>query len=165
MRHHLLRHITHESRFILHIDMDAFYASIEQRDQPALRGRAVIVGGSPDKRGVVVRCSYEASQFDIHSVLASRTAFRLCLPAVFLPARFEVSARIIKLFRTSTDLVQPLSLITGGRCDASAGTGFAVYPTYGALLCSLAHGTRVCGSLREAGGPHHHFVAVELKLP
>ena len=47
----------HEPRFILHIDMDAFYASIEQRDQPALRGRAVIVGGSPDKRGVVASCS------------------------------------------------------------------------------------------------------------
>ena len=104
----------HESRYILHIDMDAFYASIEQRDQPALRGRAVIVGGSPDKRGVVASCSYEARQFGIHSAMPSRTAFRLCPQAVFLPARFEVyravSAHTMQIFRTYTDLVEPLSL-------------------------------------------------------
>ena len=104
----------HELRFILHIDMDAFYASIEQRDQPDLRGRAVIVGASPDKRGVVASCSYEARQFGIHSAMPSRTAFRLCPQAVFLPARFEVyravSVRIMQLFRTYTDLVEPLSL-------------------------------------------------------
>src|SRR5215467_11610616 len=104
----------HESRFILHIDMDAFYASIEQRDQPALRGRAVIVGGFPDRRGVVASCSYEARQFGIHSAMPSRTAFRLCPQAVFLPARFEVyrtvSARIMHIFRNHTGLVEPLSL-------------------------------------------------------
>ncbi len=104
----------HEPRYILHIDMDAFYASIEQRDHPELRGRAVIVGGPPDKRGVVASCSYEARQFGIHSAMPSRTAFRLCPQAVFLPARFEVyravSARIMQLFRTYTDLVEPLSL-------------------------------------------------------
>ncbi len=104
----------HELRFILHIDMDAFYASIEQRDHPELRGRAVVVGGPPDKRGVVASCSYEARQFGIHSAMPSRTAFRLCPQAVFLPARFEVyravSARIMQLFRTYTDLVEPLSL-------------------------------------------------------
>src|SRR5579864_6615445 len=97
-----------QDRTIIHIDMDAFYAAIEQRDQPALRGRAVIVGGSPDKRGVVASCSYEARQFGIHSAMPSRTAFRLCPQAVFLPARFEVyravSASIMQLFRTHTDL-------------------------------------------------------------
>ncbi len=106
-----------EQHFILHIDMDAFYASIEQRDQPTLRGRAVVVGGSPDKRGVVASCSYEARQFGIHSAMPSRTAFRLCPQAVFLPARFEVyravSTRIMQLFRIHTDLVEPLSLVTG----------------------------------------------------
>ncbi len=104
----------HEPRFILHIDMDAFYASIEQRDHPELRGRAVIVGGSPEKRGVVASCSYEARQFGIHSAMPSRTAFRLCPQAVFLPARFEVyravSAHIMQIFRTHTELVEPLSL-------------------------------------------------------
>src|SRR6266849_6618473 len=103
-----------QDRTIIHIDMDAFYAAIEQRDHPELRGRAVIVGGSPDRRGVVASCSYEARQFGIHSAMPSRTAFRLCPQAVFLPARFEVyravSAHIMQIFRTFTDLVEPLSL-------------------------------------------------------
>jgi DNA polymerase-4 len=94
--------------------MDAFYASIEQRDHPELRGRAVIVGGSPDRRGVVASCSYEARQFGIHSAMPSRTAFRLCPQAAFLPARFEVyravSAQIMLIFHAFTDLVEPLSL-------------------------------------------------------
>jgi DNA polymerase-4 len=124
-----------ESRFILHIDMDAFYASIEQRDQPILRGRAVIVGGSPDKRGVVASCSYEAKQLGIHSAMPSRTAFRLCPQAVFLPARFEVyravSACIMQLFRIHTDLVEPLSLdeayldVTSAVCNMAEATQLA----------------------------------------
>jgi DNA polymerase-4 len=101
-------------RTIIHIDMDAFYAAIEQRDHPELHGRAVIVGGSPDRRGVVASCSYEARQFGIHSAMPSRTAFRLCPQAVFLPARFEVyravSTHIMQIFHTFTDLVEPLSL-------------------------------------------------------
>jgi DNA polymerase IV len=103
-----------QDRTIIHIDMDAFYAAIEQRDQPELRGRAVIVGGSPNRRGVVASCSYEARQFGIHSAMPSRTAFRLCPQAVFLPARFEVyravSTHIMQIFHTFTDLVEPLSL-------------------------------------------------------
>ncbi len=103
-----------QDRTIIHIDMDAYYAAIEQRDHPELRGRAVIIGGSPDRRGVVASCSYEARQFGIHSAMPSRTAFRLCPQAVFLPARFEVyravSAHIMQIFHTFTDLVEPLSL-------------------------------------------------------
>ena len=103
-----------QSRTIIHIDMDAFYAAIEQREHPELRGRAVIVGGSPDRRGVVASCSYEARQFGIHSAMPSRSAFRLCPQAVFLPTRFEVyrtdSAHIMQIFHTFTDLVEPLSL-------------------------------------------------------
>jgi DNA polymerase IV len=103
-----------QNRIIIHIDIDAFYAAIEQRDRPELRGRAVIVGGSPDRRGVVASCSYEARQFGIHSAMPSRTAFRLCPQAVFLPARFEVyrtdSAHFMQIFHTFTDLVEPLSL-------------------------------------------------------
>lgn len=103
-----------QDRTIIHIDMDAFYAAIEQRDHPELRGRAVIVGGPPDRRGVVASCSYEARQFGIHSAMPSRTAFRLCPQAVFLPARFEVyravSTHIMQIFHTFTDLVEPLSL-------------------------------------------------------
>src|SRR5260370_42370755 len=104
----------HEPRFILHIDLDAFYASIEQRDRPDLRGKPVIVGGSPARRGVVSTASYEARRFGVHSAMPSRTAQRLCPDAIFLPARFEVyravSHEIMALFRQHTALVEPLSL-------------------------------------------------------
>jgi DNA polymerase IV len=101
-------------RAILHRDLDAFYASVEQRDRPEYRGKPVIVGGSPDRRGVVATASYEARQFGVHSAMPSRTALRLCPSAIFLPARFEVyravSQQIMAIFRQHTDLVEPLSL-------------------------------------------------------
>ncbi len=101
-------------RFILHIDLDAFYASIEQRDRQELRGRPVIVGGSPDRRGVVSAASYEARRFGVHSAMPSRTAQRLCPEAIFLPPRFEVykavSQEVMAIFQAQTNLVEPLSL-------------------------------------------------------
>jgi len=104
----------HGLRFILHIDLDAFYASIEQRDHPDLQGKPVIVGGSADRRGVVSTASYEARHFGVHSAMPSRTAQRLCPEAIFLPPRFEVyrevSAQIMAIFQAQTNLVEPLSL-------------------------------------------------------
>jgi len=101
-------------RAILHLDLDAFYASIEQRDHPEYRGKPVIVGGSPDRRGVVATASYEARKYGVHSAMPSRTAYRLCPQAIFLPARFEVyravSHEIMAIFRQQTALVEPLSL-------------------------------------------------------
>jgi len=102
------------TRAILHLDLDAYYASIEQRDHPAYRGKPVIVGGSPDGRGVVATASYEARQFGVHSAMPSRTALRLCPDAIFLAPRFEVyravSQQIMAIFRKHTSLVEPLSL-------------------------------------------------------
>ena len=102
------------ARAILHLDLDAFYASIEQRDHPEYRGKPVIVGGSPDRRGVVATASYEARKYGVHSAMPSRTAQRLCPQAIFLPARFEVyravSQQIMTIFRQQTTLVEPLSL-------------------------------------------------------
>ncbi|MGD8292010.1 MAG: DNA polymerase IV [Desulfobacterales bacterium] len=101
-------------RKIIHIDMDAFYASVEQRDRPGLRGKPVIVGGDPHSRGVVAACSYEARKFGVHSAMASSTAYRLCPDAVFIRTRFDVyravSAQIREIFCEYTDLVEPLSL-------------------------------------------------------
>ena len=94
--------------------MDAFYASVEQRDRPELKGKPVIVGGDPQSRGVVAACSYEARKFGIHSAMASSTAYKLCPDAVFIRARFDayraVSSQIREIFCEYTDLVEPLSL-------------------------------------------------------
>lgn len=101
-------------RKILHIDMDAFYASVEQRDFPHLVGRPVIVGGKPESRGVVAACSYEARAFGVHSAMPSSRAIKLCKDAVFMPPRFdayrEASASINKVFKRYTDIIEPLSL-------------------------------------------------------
>ncbi len=101
-------------RKIIHVDMDAFYASVEQRDQPELQGRPVIVGGHPQSRGVVAACSYEARKYGIHSAMPAARAYALCPQAVFLKPRFhiykQVSAQIREIFFEYTDLVEPLSL-------------------------------------------------------
>lgn len=94
--------------------MDAFYASVEQRDRPELRGRPVVVGGSPDSRGVVAASSYEARRFGIRSAMSCAKAYRLCPEAVFVKPDFykyrKVSQQIREIFLQVTDLVEPLSL-------------------------------------------------------
>lgn len=101
-------------RKIIHVDMDAFYASVEQRDNPDLRGKPVVVGGSPQSRGVVCAASYEARTFGIRSAIPCAMAYRLCPDAVFVRPRFEVykavSQEIRRIFFFHTDLVEPLSL-------------------------------------------------------
>jgi len=101
-------------RKIIHIDMDAFYASVEQRDYPQYRGKPIVVGGSPDGRGVVATASYEAREFGIHSAMSARRAIQLCPQAVFVRPRFDayksVSVSIREIFGRYTDLIEPLSL-------------------------------------------------------
>lgn len=100
-------------RKIIHVDMDAFFASVEQRDNPELKGKPVAVGGSR-QRGVVAAASYEARRYGVHSALASVTAYRRCPNIIFVPPRFDVykkvSEQIREIFLDYTDLVEPLSL-------------------------------------------------------
>ncbi len=123
-----------ELRRIIHIDMDAFYASVEQRDDPALRGLPVAVGGARE-RGVVAAASYEARKFGVHSAMASVTASRKCPELVFVPPRFEVyravSQQIHAIFARYTPLIQPLSLdeahldVTAPLIDLGSATAIA----------------------------------------
>jgi DNA polymerase IV len=103
----------HPLRKIIHVDMDAFYASVEQRDNPELRGKPVAVGGS-SKRGVVAAASYEARTFGVRSAMPSVVAQRRCPDLIFTPPRFEVyravSRHIREIFARYTDLIEPLSL-------------------------------------------------------
>ncbi len=101
-------------RKIIHIDMDAFYASVEQRDHKEWIGKPVVVGGPPNSRGVVCAASYEARKYGVRSAISCYQAFQLCPSAIFTPPRFEVyrqvSKEIKEIFLEYTDLVEPLSL-------------------------------------------------------
>lgn len=101
-------------RKIIHVDMDAFYASVEQRDFPKYRNKPVIVGGSPQGRGVVAAASYEVRKYGVHSAMPAARALKLCPHAIFVKPRFdvykEVSEQIREIFFEYTDLVEPLSL-------------------------------------------------------
>jgi DNA polymerase IV len=99
---------------IIHADADAFYASVEERDRPELVGKPVIVGGTPEKRGVVSAANYVARRYGVHSAMPAVTARRLCPQGIFLPPRIdyyaEVSGQIREIFERFTPLIEPLSL-------------------------------------------------------
>ena len=102
------------NRKIIHLDMDAFFAAVEQRDSPELKDKPVIVGGPPGSRGVVAASSYEARKFGIYSAMPSSRAYQLCPHAIFVRPRFsaykQVSEDIHNIFKEYTDVIEPLSL-------------------------------------------------------
>ncbi len=147
-------------RKIIHVDMDAFFASVEQRDNPALRGKPVAVGGASG-RGVVAAASYEARRFGVRSAMPSVTAKRLCPDLVFCKSRFdvyrEVSGQIRAIFRDYTDLVEPLSLdeayldVTEDRHNLGSATRIAQ-----AIRRRIREDTRLTAS---AGVSYNKFLA------
>ena len=148
------------ARKIIHIDMDAFFASVEQRDHPELRGKPVAVGGSSG-RGVVAAASYEARKFGVKSAMPSVTAKRMCPDLIFCKSRFdvyrEVSRQIREIFRHHTDLVEPLSLdeayldVTQDIHGLGSATAIAQ-----AIRRSIAKETRLTAS---AGVSYNKFLA------
>ena len=115
-----------EPRHILHVDMDAFFASVEQLDEPQLRGKPVLVGGRPEERGVVAAASYEARQFGCRSAMPMAVALRCCPKAIVVPPRgkryTEVSAQIFEILEQFTPLIEPLS-IDEAFLDVTGSTG------------------------------------------
>lgn len=124
-------------RTIIHADLDAFYASVEQLDNPELRGKPVVVGGPPESRGVVTTASYEARRFGVRSAMPMSRALRLCPHAVRVSPRFdrygEISKQVMEVFRSVTPLVEPMSMdeayldITGLHAPYGGARGLAQY--------------------------------------
>jgi DNA polymerase-4 len=112
-------------RKIIHCDCDCFYASVEMRDDPSLRGRPLAVGGRPDQRGVVATCNYEARAFGVHSAMPTAQAIKLCPDLLVLPPSMDkyraASRQIMEIYRDYTELVEPLSL-DEAYLDVSAST-------------------------------------------
>lgn len=147
-------------RKIIHVDMDAFYASVEQRDNPELRGRPVAVGGSA-ARGVVAAASYEARAFGVRSALPSVTAKRKCPDLIFVPPRFDVyravSAEIRAIFAEHTDLIEPLSLDEAYLDVTENHQGIAIATTIAELI--RARIKAVTGLNASAGISYNKFLA------
>lgn len=148
-------------RKIIHVDMDAFYASVEQREDPKLKGKPVVVGGMPDSRGVVCTCSYEARKFGIRSAMASSKAYRLCPRAIFLHPNMKlyasVSYQIREIMKEFTDIIEPLSLdeafldVTANKKNNPSGTLVARE-----ILKKINRETRLTAS---AGVSYNKFLA------
>ncbi|HEX5053982.1 MAG TPA: DNA polymerase IV [Planctomycetota bacterium] len=157
------------TRTILHADMDAFYAAIEQRDRPELRGKPVIVGGS-GPRQVVSTASYEARRFGVHSAMPGVRARQLCPQGIFVVPRMEVyaavSAQVRAVFDRFTDLVEPLSLdeafldVTGSRALFGSGEAIAAR-----IKAEVKAATQLCVSVGVATSKYVAKVASDLRKP
>src|SRR2546426_12456048 len=160
-------------RSILHVDMDAFYASVEQLDHPEYKGRAVIVGADPKSgkgRGVVAACSYEARKFGVHSALPISRAWKVCPEGVYVRPRMkryvEVSHQVMEVFRRYTDLVEPLS-IDEAFLDITGSVALLGQPD--AIARSIKHEIRqATGLMASVGLAPNKFlakIASDLKKP
>lgn len=155
---------------ILHVDMDAFYASVEERDQPQLVGRPVIVGGTPEGRGVVAAANYVVRKFGVHSAMPTGQALRLCPHAVVLPVRMDhyaaISRQIHEIFHRYTPLVEPLSLdeafldVTGSQAMFGPGREIAV-----AIKREILAETRLVASVGIAPNKFLAKIASDLEKP
>jgi len=148
-------------RKIIHVDMDAFFASVEQRDSSEYRNQPLIVGGKPNSRGVVAACSYEAREFGIHSAMPCSQAFRLCPQAIFVPPRFEayqaVSQQIREVFWRYSTHVEPLSL-------DEAYLDVSYTESYGGIATAIAKAIKhdildKTGLVASAGVSYNKFLA------
>lgn len=159
-----------ECRKIIHIDMDAFFAAVEQRDFPEYRNKPLVVGGDPFSRGVVATCSYEARPYGVHSAMPTSRAYRLCPQAIFVKPRFdayrEVSRLIRKIFFEYTDKVEPLSLdeayLDVTDSDKNAGSATLIAKAIKSRIYSQTHLTA------SAGVSYNKFlakVASDIKKP
>jgi DNA polymerase-4 len=158
------------TRTILHVDMDAFYASVEQRDRPDLRGRPVIVGADPKGRGVVSAASYEARRFGVHSAMPIGRAARVCPHAAFLPVDMDkyagVSREVMAILADFTPLLEPLSIdeafldVTG--TEGLHGDGTAVART---IKSRIATALRLTASVGVAANKFVAKVASDLRKP
>src|SRR5512132_3296503 len=148
-------------RAIAHVDMDAFYASVEQRDRPELRGLPVIVGADPKGRGVVSACSYEARVYGVHSAMPISRAYRLCPHCVYLPVDMDryarVSAEIMAILGEFSPLVEPVS-VDEAFIDLT-GTSTLWGPPPDAVLAIKTRIKRQTGLTASAGLAAHKFIA------
>jgi nucleotidyltransferase/DNA polymerase involved in DNA repair len=160
-------------RIILHVDMDAFYASVEQRDDPKLKGRPVIVGADPKEgrgRGVVAACSYEARKFGVRSALPISQAWRLCPQGAFVSVRMEryveVSKQVMEVLHRFTNLVEPLS-IDEAFLDVSGSTALFGAPEQiaRAIKKQIREATGLCASVGVAPNKFVAKIASDLKKP
>jgi len=157
-------------RRIIHVDMDAFYASVEQLDHPELRGKPVIVGGDPKSRGVVSAASYEVRPFGVHSAMPTSQALRLCPHAVLVPVRMgryvEVSHKIRAIFDSYTPLVEPVSLDEAFLDVTDSENLFGPAPAIGqAIKDRIREQTRLTASVGLASNKFLAKLASDLRKP
>ncbi len=155
---------------ILHVDMDAFYASVEERDQPQLVGKPVIVGGTPEGRGVVAAANYVVRRFGVHSAMPTSQALRLCPTAIVLPVRMDhyanISRHIRTIFERFTPLVEPISLdeafldVTGSKTMFGPAASMAVR-----IKQEILSETRLVASVGVAPNKFLAKIASDLEKP